>query len=309
MGAKSGVSGERPADQWLSDLRVILKPGPVDYGFGGAFWGWSYAVLFAVLVIAVVARMLIARKIVSLLIYGSIALVPVLLYGVTVRQFVTTYLAPLFAFGAAALVAGYWQPDLPAPADEATTPNVGSKSPAQDPTIAAESDRLSRWLNLDRVRRVALATFAVAYLGVALSAYRGVANMHDRLGGFDRVRSAAFVADDLLGSDCRIVTGRVPQVVWYSDCTVAGFSGAYVPPETEAATEPQQGGPVDRYVADQAARVGAKQSGDRVGFLLFDGLSGEPRIDDIWPERIQERSVVLYGRQDRRVAVLAFSVP
>ena len=43
-----------------------VAPGRVDYGFDGPFWGWSYAIPLAALILIAVTRLLIARRFVLL---------------------------------------------------------------------------------------------------------------------------------------------------------------------------------------------------------------------------------------------------
>jgi len=289
IGAKQARITEvgNASSNWVHDLKTILAPGPVDYGFNGAFWGWSYAAIFTLLAIMVVVRLLIYRRIVALAMVIAISLTPVLLYGLTVRQFVTTYLAPEFAIGAAMLAWGYW--------------------------VAVESDRPSRRSASDEATRnrtsssqgLLIVAVSLVYLIVGSRTFIGVSNMHNRLQGFEQVRVASVLANDLLGEECRLFTTRVPQAAWYSDCKVAGFSSGFVEDDSGRSVDEQ----LNEYIAKQASRTSITDRVNALGFLILEGVSNQPKIDTVWPNRDPDRSVMLSSPRGRRVALVGMPLP
>ena len=266
---------------WLHDLKTILKPGAVDYGFNGAFWGWSYALFFVLTVVTVVTKLLMRGQVLWLLLFFAVSFGPVAMYGLSVRQYVTTYLSPQFAIGAAMLAWAIW---LPRPDGACELGTVGS----------ARSHRVSQGLV-----RISLTLPLIATVFLAWRSLEGVEAMHKRLGGFEQVRLASMAADDLLGSDCRLFTARVPQVAWYSECNASGFSGSFVPDG-----EPVGGGsPWEEFVGAQASRVDLR-GGAAIGFLLMEGVSGQPRIDDIDSFVRAKDAVTFKSESGRRVVLL-----
>lgn len=270
---------------WWDDLLTILRPGPVDYGFGGAFWGWSYALTFGALALMAVVRLIVGRHLVLLTVCGVVSVVPVLLYAVTVNQFVTTYLAPIFAMWAAMVAIGLWPRCL-----------------LSDSREEVPDELAPRWLAVFGVPtkstavKLALAVFTLVLF--VLSA-RSVSRMHDRLWGFEQVRAASIISDDLLGEDCRLSTARTPQVSWYSDCYVSGLPGGAA----------LFAGGSDQADLDAIGAAAGAEPGELVGLLLLDGLRGQPAIDDIWHRRVVDSSVLLSVPSGRRVAVVALEVP
>lgn len=270
-------AGSRPVAQGFSDLWEIMRPGPVDYGFGGAFWGWSYFVVFGSLCLVVAARLLVARRfsvIVFVLFVGS---TPFILYAFSVRQFVTTYASPLFAAAAAAVAWGAW----------AIGPELENER--SDDTSRVPTNEVATWTN---AVSVVLPTL-VAVL-VAISTFRGVTAMHDRLDGWEGVVDLSRAANGAIGPDCRILTARVPQAAWYSECRVAGF----------ASPLPADASSVDEYLDLEFERFGVDRTDGRLGFVLLDGLAKQPTIDDLWTHADPERSMVVRDRNGRRAALL-----
>ena len=278
-----------PDGNWLDDLTTILRPGPVDYGFDGAFWGWSFATVFGALALMAIARLLVGRRFVLLACCGVVAAAPVLLYAVTVNQFVTTYLAPIFSIGAAMVAVGLWAVNEPA---------VLATSDVTDVGPATVWPWLSKFGLHDRFAAVAL----FGGLAVALllgSSARGVHRMHDRLWGFEQVRAASVIADDLLGEGCRVATSRVPQVAFYSECFTAHVvSGQAL----------FDGSEDDAELARLGQQLNAA-AGSTVALLLLEGVSGEPSIDDVWDHRVEDQSVILRSPGGRRVGVIALELP
>jgi hypothetical protein len=280
-----------PPRQWLDDFRTVLAPGAVDYGFGGAFWGWSYAIPFLMLATVAIIRLLVRQWFGVLAVCGIITVVPIALYSVSANQFVTTYLAPIFASGAAMVAVGLFGNRMLSGDEWYSEAEPVELSPTPIPVLAplGLGDRRA-WLSV---------AFAVCVGLVALASTQGVVRMHERLSGFEQLKIASIAADDALGQNCKVITGRVPQVVWYSSCQTGSIRkgvtlGDGVDEESDLQTF--------------AGTVGAG-SGDVLGFLLFDGASGEPRIDDIWSGRIEDRSLVLSSAAGRRVGLIALSVP
>ena len=272
---------------WLRDLETILTPGAVDYGFNGAFWGWSYALVFVVVVVAVTTKLLMRGQVLWLLMFAAVSLTPVVMYGLSVRQYVTTYLSPQFAIGAAMLAWAIW---LPAP----TRSDDDDDEPAEPATTA---------LPFAGMVRTGLVLLALGTAFVSWRSFEGVEAMHERLGGFEQVRLASIAADDMLGSDCRLFTTRVPQVAWYSDCNASGFSGSFQPDGESVGG----GMPWDEFVQVQASRVDLS-GGATIGFLLLEGASGQPRIDDVAELADPDNSVVLRSASGRRVALFEVNV-
>lgn len=273
------------ATNWLQDLRTILEPGAVDYGFNGAFWGWSYFLAFVILVLVALTRLLMTRRFMWIALFAAISAGPLVLYGVTVRQFVTTYLAPGFASGAACLAWALFLPERDATNEsEASARTDTERQPA-------------------RLVQFGAITAAIAMLFVGWRTFTGVEAMHYRLTGFEQVRVAATAADDVLGADCRLFTTRVPQAAWYSDCHVTSFSGTFQP-DGEAVGG---GLPWDAYLKAQAARVDTT-SDPSLGFILLEGAGGQPAIDDVWDARIADQSVIFRSDAGRRVALVGVEV-
>jgi len=158
---------EHSATHWVGDLRTILAPGAVDYGFNGAFWGWSYALAFTLVVIAVTTKLLMRGQILRLALLAAVSLTPVLLYGLSIRQFVTTYLSPIFAIGAAMVAWAIW---LPAP----------KRSNAEPAESAAPC------LPFASTVRMALVLLALGTAFVSWRSFEAVEAMHERLGGSNR---------------------------------------------------------------------------------------------------------------------------
>lgn len=267
---------------WLRDLETILTPGAVDYGFNGAFWGSSYALVFVIMVVAITTKLLMRGQVLWLLMFATVSLTPVVMYGLSVRQYVTTYLSPQFAIGAAMLAWAIWLPAPNRPDDERTEPAVTQPFAG--------------------MVRPGLALLALGTAFVSWRSFEGVEAMHERLSGFEQVRLASIAADDMLGSDCRLFTTRVPQVAWYSDCNASGFSGSFQPDG-----ESVGGMPWDEFVQVQASRVD-RSEGAVIGFLLLEGASGQPRIDDLLDLADPNNRVVLRSSSGRRVALLQVHV-
>lgn len=270
---------------WLVDLQTILTPGAVDYGFNGPFWGWTYASLFVLLVLFAFGKLLVRGQWLWMISFLLVALAPVVFYGVSVRQYVTTYLSPQFAFAAGVLAWALW---LPA---------SGMKS-EDEPPATSVPDPLPGSMGVIRIGLVAVALLA-GFVG--WRSFGGVLAMHERLTGFEQVRVAAIAADDILGADCRLVTSRIPQVAWYSDCVTVGFAGSL---ESEVAPA---GAPWDDFLALQASRVDLSTS-PGLGFLLLEGVGGQPRIDDVWSRSNPDNSVLLSAANGRRVAIVGLDV-
>lgn len=270
---------------WLQDLKIILTPGAVDYGFNGAFWGYSYALAFVLGVVVVTTKLLIRGQVLWLLMFGAVSLTPVVLYGWTANQYVTTYLSPQLAIGAAMLAWAAW---LPAPERDRVD------------TVTESGILNPRFL---RMTRTGILLLAIGTAFVSWRSFEGVEAMHERLRGFEQVRLASIAADDMLGDDCRIFTARVPQVAWYSDCNVSGFAGTFQP-DGEAVGE---GLPWEEFVQVQASRV-SLAGGATLGFLLMEGASGQPHIDVATELADSENSVVLRSPSGRRVALLEVTI-
>ena len=261
--------------RWRQDLSDILQPGPVDYGFGGSFWGLSYSALFCLSATAAGLLLVFRRKWLRLLFAVSIAATPVALYAVTVNQFVTTYFAPIFVSWAVAVAIGLF------PGETVTRPS-GSASTAPPRTVE------------HRGGRTTLALVAIVLLiagGVIVSSARATRTMHDRLYGFDSTRSASLIAGDLLGRSCALGTVRYPQVAWYSECStvsLGGLNGLF------------DGTNDDAEVAELLRRAGAV---DVVGVLIVEGIGGQPNIDFAVESLDPGSSVVLTSEGGRRVVV------
>jgi len=147
-----------------------------------------------------------------------------------------------------------------------------------------------------------MVAFGTAAAGVlALSTTVGVVKMHERLSGFDELRNASIIADQLLGPDCKLATSRTPQVSWYSDC-YAGRSRAN---STSFDGGPESDADVLRA---EASALGAVE-GEIIGYLLLDGLSTEPAIDQLWEQRVETQSAVLSSELGRRVGLMAVQIP
>jgi len=283
--AQVAITGNS-ATNWIGDLKTILSPGPVDYGFNGAFWGWSYASIFTILALVAIIRLVIARRLLPIALVSIVSLTPVVLYGLTVRQFVTTYLSPEFALGAAMLAWAYWA--------------------ASDAEIALPDPDLGKIPGTrERAHRLIFAAISVVYLATGVRTFVGVSNMHKRLQGFEQVRAASVIANDVLGEECRLFTTRVPQAAWYSDCKVVGFSSGLVPEEAATARKDQ----INDYVAQQAARTSITDKIDVLGFLILEGAGNQPSIDVVWPERDPDQSVILSSPTGRRVALIGMPLP
>ena len=271
------------SDRWLTDLQTILSPGPVDYGFNGAFWGWSFFSAFVLTLLVVVTKALVDRRIGLLFVAATIGFVQVGLYAWSVNQYVTTYLAPQFAIGAAALAMVIWGPSL-LPLTAAQVEIVQS---------ALSSETRTRVRN----RFSAVVLFSLmAFVG--WRTFEGAEAMHERLTGFEQVRVASIAADDILGQNCRIFTTRVPQVAWYSACNAVGFSGSFQP-DGEVVGD---GLTWEEYVEAQAGRVDSS-GGAGLGFLLLEGVSSQPPIDDVL-DAAEGEAIVLRAPGGRRVALV-----
>lgn len=271
------------SDRWLTDLQTILSPGPVDYGFGGAFWGWSFFSVFVVTLLVVVAKALVDRRITLLFVAAAIGFVQVGLYAWSVNQYVTTYLAPQFAIGAAALALVVWGPSL--------HPLTAAQVELSHSAVTSESQTRGR----NRFGVMVLFSL-VAFIG--WRTFEGAAAMHERLTGFEQVRVASIAADDILGQNCRIFTTRVPQVAWYSACNAVGFSGSFQP-DGEAVGD---GLTWEEYIGVQASRVDSS-GGAGLGFLLLEGVSSQPPIDDVL-NAAEGQVIVLRAPSGRRVALV-----
>lgn len=264
--------------RWRQDLSDILQPGPVDYGFGGSFWGLSYSALFCLSAMAAVLLLVFRGRWLRLLIAVSIATTPVALYAVTVNQFVTTYFAPIFVSWAVAVAIGLF------PGETVTRPS-GSEESAETAMPRTVEHRGGR---------TTLALVAVVLLiagGVIVSSARATRTMHGRLDGFDGTRSASLIAGDLLGRSCALGTVRYPQVAWYSECSTVslrGLNGLF------------DGSDDDAEIAELLRRAGAV---DVVGVLILDGPGGQPNIDFAIESLDPSSSVVLTGESGRRVVV------
>lgn len=281
--AQQRIVNDSASGRWLSDLRTILSPGPVDYGFNGAFWGWSFFSVFILTLLVVVTKALIDRRIGLLFVATTIGFVQVGLYAWFVNQYVTTYLAPQFAIGAAALAMVIWGPPL----RSLVAPDYDSAC------ISAETGARPG----ARSRAGALVLVA-AVVFVGWRTFEGAEAMHRRLTGFEQVRVASTIADDVLGQNCRIFTTRVPQVSWYSVCNATGFSGSFQP-DGEAVGD---GLSWDDYVAVQAGRVDSS-GGAGLGFLLLEGVRSQPPIDEVL-KAAEGDAVVLMAPTGRRVALV-----
>ena len=292
-----------PRSQWVDDLSTILEPGPVDYGFNGAFWGWSFSITFGVLAVAAVLRLLVRRQFLLIFICGVVSVAPIVLYAVSVNQFVTTYLAPIYAMGAAMVAIGLWN-ERPAhgsaaaaaEADGDLDADLDLDSPARR---RFELPQRLQKIGIDDAGRMAGALALLAFVVIGAATYRGVDRMHDRLWGFEQVRAGAMVADDLFGPNCGIATSRVPQVSFYSEC----FTG-----RVPLGQSWFNGVDDDAELVQLGAQVRALD-GTTVGVLLLEGVSGEPLIDDVWEHRIEEKSAILSSADGRRVGVIAVEVP
>jgi hypothetical protein len=230
--------------------------------------------VFAIVCLATFTRLLLDGRgvLIGLMVFvGSTSFI---LYVLTVRQFVTTYASPLFASAAAMVAWGAWAPR-------------SSDDTLVEPDCRPRSNT-ERWSSS--------AVYASAFLVVLLmvTTFRGVTSMHDRLDGWDRVVDLARAANDAVGPDCRLVTARVPQVAWYSECVVVGL-GAPAPAGPEE---------VGGYLTMQYERNGIAGTEDRLGFVLLDGLAGQPAIDDLWPESDPQRSIILEASDGRRAALV-----
>lgn len=307
---------DNPAGRWVDDLATILSPGPVDYGFNGAFWGWSYALLFGVLATCAVLRLVLLRQFLVLGISGVVSVAPLLLYGWSVNQFVTTYLAPIFALGAAMVAIGLWceppprsrtnglieaHATEPAVDEDVEVTSSGRGAPALE-TPTDEAVAVSAWLHWFGIRNTSKLIGAVSvalFATVGAATYQGVDGMHERLAGFEQVRVGSMIADDLLGEDCRLATSRVPQVSFYSDCAVGRL---YVGQSLFDGID-------DDLELDRIAQQAGAAPGSTLGLLLLEGVSGEPLVDDVWAQRIDEQSVVLTSGAGRRVGVVALEMP
>ena len=286
-------SNDNASFRWLDDLHAVLEPGPVDYGFNGAFWGWSYAIPFILIAVVAISRLVIRQSFWLLALCGFVTLVPLVLYSYSVNQFVTTYLAPIFASGAAMVAVGLF-------AD-----SRGQHSVDEADSDVSEPDKVGVGIAfLDRFglgdRRIWCSTIVVGSIAlVGLASTQGVVRMHERLFRFDQVRVAAVAADDVLGQGCKVVTSRVPQASWYSECQTGFVRNDLV-----------LGDKIndDEDLAKIGRVVGAGP-GQVVGLLLLDGVSGEPSIDDIWRGRVEERSLLLTATNGRRVGLIALLVP
>lgn len=304
-------SNNNPRSQWIDDLSTILQPGPVDYGFNGAFWGWSFAITFGVLAVAAVLRLLVRRQFLLIFICGVVSVAPIVLYAVSVNQFVTTYLAPIYAMGAAMVAIGLWNErpaHVGAPAAAVADDDLDADpdlDPDDDPDLDGPAPgrfELPRWLQrtgIDDAGRVVGALALLAFMVIGAATYRGVDRMHDRLWGFEQVRAGAMVADDLFGPNCGIATSRVPQVSFYSEC----FTG-----RVPLGQSWFDGVDDEAELLQLAAQVRALD-GTTVGVLLLEGASGEPLIDDVWANRIEEKSAIFSSAAGRRVGVIAVEVP
>lgn len=280
-----GIGDERT--NWITDLRTILTPGPVDYGFDGAFWGWSYALLFVALVTVAAGRLFVAGRFAWMATFAAISLAPVVFYGLSVRRFVTTYLSPQFAIGVAMLAWALWLPTSRrglAGAQSESSQRVADGGRATTPILVAGLS-------------MALALF------VGWRSFEGVDNMHERLHGFNEVREASVAASGLLGDNCELLTSRVPQVAWYSDCRANSFQGVLEP---EDGSFEGLGWP--EFVNSNAERIGVND-GDGFGFLVLEGVSTSPNLDQVWALGDQNRALQFSSPQGRRVVVVPVDVP
>ena len=310
---------DKPWSQSFEDLFNILKPGRVGYGFGSAFWGWSFAVAFTVLTLAVFCRLLIGLHWPTLAICFVTAVSPLLLYSLSVRQFVSTYLAPLYAVGAAMLAVGFWvaagassRLDVCGRPVAADSNRVGDPDPAAvlpaegaDFTHGGSGDRSTSWATrLALIGRPAVVLGPlVVYLLIGWASVRSVERMHRDLFVWDDVRELSAIADDAIGGTCRLVTVRVPQVAWYSDCSVHHFDG---PPESGDASDDE----LAEFVVRQGNRIGASNSGQHYGLLLLEHLSRQPDIDAVMRIAVTGRSVVVGSASaDRRAALVVVMQP
>lgn len=271
------------SDRWLTDLRTILTPGPVDYGFNGAFWGWSFFSVFVVTLLVAVTKALIDRRFGLLAAAALIAFAPVCLYAWSVNQYVTTYLAPQFAIGAAALAMVIWGPAL--------RPLM-----AAEVSVARDASDLGSRPKVDSRAGLIVLSIVVGFVG--WRTFEGAEAMHERLTGFEQVRLASIAADDVLGQNCRLFTTRVPQAAWYSNCNAVGFSGSFQPDGETVGN----GSTWDDFVAAQAGRVDTS-NGAGLGFLLLEGASSQPSIDEVL-NTAEGESVVLRAPNGRRVALV-----
>ena len=114
---------------------------------------------------------------------------------------------------------------------------------------------------------------------------------------------ASIAADDMLNSDCLLFMARVPQVAWYSDCTVLAFAGSFQPDGESVGG----GVPWDEFIQVQTSRVDLS-GGATIGFLLLEGASGQPRFDDLIESADLENSVILRSESGRRVALFEVDV-
>lgn len=268
-------AGGRPVSQGFRDLATILTPGPVDYGFNGPFWGWTYASLFGVSCAVALVRLVVLRRFSVLFAILVLAVTPFVLYSLSVRQFVTTYASPLFAGAVAAISLGLW-----------TTRSVTAEE-------GARSD-ISRRYPLDDAALLGVTVFVAL---AAATTYRGVEAMHDRLEWWEPVVTSSIAARGAMGADCTLVTGRVPQVAWYSECTVHMLDGsiAFEPAAPEA------------YISAYGERIPNREPGTPFGFVFFDGVPSQPDIDDVWPAAVAERSIILNSPSGRRAALIVVS--
>lgn len=275
-------AGARPQGQWWDDLVDILGPGQVDTGFGQSFWSPTYAFLFLGLV-ALGATMLTVRRLWLPMAVGAfVAACPVALYALTVNQFVTTYFAPIFvssAFVVACAIFGV-SPRATIRVDVVSEPHVSSRGRS----------------GLSRVRASIWAVVGVLVIG---SSFVGVRRMHERLDVLEQVRAGATIADDLLGSDCAVGTGRVPQVAWYSTCRAVGLRGL----------EKMFDGENDESELVELGRRAGVVPGSQVGLLLLEGAGSQPNVEEAIGSIAADDVIVLTAGAGPRVVLAVVRIP
>ncbi len=280
----------KPRFQAFTDIVDILHPGRVGYGFGSAFWGWSFAVAFGLLTVAVICRLLVAARFKQLLLCLLVAVTPLLLYVLAVRGFVTTYLAPLYAIGAAMVATGYWTATDERPSDEE------DGQPAETASDSSSADGLLG----ARTGTTVLAVVVAAYALIGWSSVRANESMHRALGVWDGVRLTSQLAGESILGDCKIATVRTPQVSWYSDCRVYSF---VAPSEGKHVSESE----LPEYLDRLEAHMGIS-GGGWYGLIIIEPFGGQPSIATAQPMSVARRSIVIGSESAQRRSALLVMV-
>ena len=270
---------------WLQDLTEILKPGRVNYGFGYSFWNQSYFNLLIMAMILSFAILILQRRIQFLVACVLLAIAPLPLYGLAVRQFVTTYFAPPFAIIVwmivIALNHGY--------------SNLSKLTPTSSFASSIRSTVLDR--HSAAVRFICLFVVAGAFGLVAINSTSSEQAAHRSLSIWQDIEVVSRTAKDAIGPNCRIATVRVPQVAWYSGCYVTT-------PIADADSDSQF------LTTTNAQRLGITEEGRLFGVLIVEPFGKQPDIDQLKQSYIPERSLIIGSEEkERRVALLVLQNP